>query len=484
MALAIIGGMPETPVLFWFRHDLRLSDNPALTAAAAAGPVVAAYILDNTGAWPMGGASLWWLHHSLESLQKDLAAKNVSLVLRKGDAAHIIPKLLKETGAQKIFWNRVYEPDAQKRDHALQAELEKKKIEVKTFNASLLYEPHEIKNGSGNPFRVFTPFSKACLKEKIAAPVAAPRQLEGAKATIESDALKDWQLLPTKPDWAKGFKHWKPGEKHARDRLYAFLDGALADYPVMRDRPDRDGTSRLSPHLHFGEISPRQIYHAAMHVREREAGKEPQIHKFILEVLWREFSYHLLDSFPKLPSQPLAPSFKDFPWEPNQKYFKAWTKGQTGVPIVDAGMRELWQTGFMHNRVRMITASYLIKNLMQPWQKGEAWFWDCLVDADLANNSASWQWVAGCGADASPYYRIFNPVLQGEKFDPNGAYVRRFVPELAELPDKLLHAPWEADPVTLASHGVVLGKTYPQPLVDLKKSREAALDAFKRIKRA
>ncbi len=474
------------PTLFWFRQDLRLSDQPALRAAAELGPVACVYILDDTLPWPMGGASRWWLHHSLTSLKNDLDKLGVPLILRRGAAKTVLPKLAKDISARAVYWNRLYEPAAIARDTELKTTLKNSGIPVESFNGSLLFEPWEIRNGAGNHFKVFTPFAKSCLMGKAPAlPADTIRKITGAAINATSDTLDGWGLLPTKPDWAKPMKAaWDIGEKAAHKRLHTFLDDGLHHYAAGRDRPDKDNTSRLSPYLHFGEISPRQAFYAAKHIGETstQSGITKQIDKFISELLWREFSYHLLFAHPDLPEAPLNKKYADFPWEPDDELFTAWSKGQTGIPIVDAGMRQLWQTGWMHNRVRMVVASLLIKNMLQPWQRGEAWFWDTLVDADLANNAASWQWVAGSGADASPYYRIFNPVLQGQKFDPNGDYVRKFVPELDKLPTELIHAPWEATPLELKEAGVTLDKTYPRPVVDLKHSRNRALEAHKRIK--
>jgi deoxyribodipyrimidine photo-lyase len=450
------------PVIVWFRQDLRLADNPALHAAAASGaPLICLFILDDkiAGDWKWGGASRWWLHHSLAALDKSLKGK---LVLRKGDAATIIKALVKESGADKVMWNRCYEPFAVERDKALKAGLGDK---AHSFNGALLHEPWELKTGAGTPFRVFTPFWKAMRARDVDKALPAPRALTHHPAT--GDVLADWKLLPTHPNWAKGFD-WTPGEKAAQDALYEFLDG-VDDYGAARDLPDRDGTSRLSPHLHWGEISPRQIWHAVQ-ARSHSHGSET----FLKELGWREFCTQLLFHNPALPEKPLDARFAKFPWRRSEKDFTAWTRGQTGIPIVDAGMRQLWQTGWMHNRVRMIVASLMIKHLGIHWREGERWFWDTLVDADLASNAANWQWVAGCGADAAPFFRIFNPVLQGRKFDPKGAYVRHFVPELTDVPDKYVHAPWEA-PQPPAN--------YPRPIVDLAQGRERALNAFKALKR-
>jgi deoxyribodipyrimidine photo-lyase len=461
------------PVIVWFRQDLRLADNPALARAAETGePVLCVYVLDDEipGPWRLGGASRWWLHHSLQVLKADLAEIGGTLILRRGCGGEVVAALADEIGAGAVFWNRCYEPYAVARDANLKTRLAARGIAAESFNAALLFEPWVPKTGAGTPFRVFTPFWRAlqALPEP-ARPALAPKAVRGFDHRIDSDRLSDWGLLPTSPDWAAGLRaEWQPGEAGAQARLDAFLD-KMADYATARDRPDVEGTSRLSPHLHFGEISPRQIWHA-MRAREPGAGK------FLSEIAWREFAHHLLFHNPGLPDTPLDPRFARFAWRGSDAQFAAWTQGRTGYPIVDAGMRQLWATGWMHNRVRMIAASFLIKHLGIDWRRGEAWFWDTLVDADLANNAASWQWVAGCGADAAPFFRIFNPVLQGEKFDPDGTYVRRWLPELAKLPDKHIHKPWTA-PAALRA----LAKDYPEPIVDLAEGRARALAAFKAL---
>ncbi|MBS0471572.1 MAG: deoxyribodipyrimidine photo-lyase [Proteobacteria bacterium] len=456
------------PALVWFRQDLRLSDNPALAAAAASGrPVICIYVLDDQTAsgWHLGGASRWWLHKSLQSLMRDLAESGGRLILRRGPAEEIIPKCVVETGAALVTWNRCYEPYAIARDTRLKAALIQQGVNVDSFNASLLFEPWTVRTAAGQPYRVFTPFWRA-LRAQPEPPRATPRANPQFGDFDERENLDDWKLLPTKPDWAGGLRDaWTPGEDGAQARLVQFLD-RIDGYAEGRDRPDIEATSRLSPHLHFGEISPRQIWHAAH-------GSE----KFLSEIAWREFAHHLLFHNPDLPEVPLDKRFDRFPWIDDDMALCAWRKGRTGIPIVDAGMRELWQTGWMHNRVRMIVASFLVKHLGIDWRKGEAWFWDTLVDADLANNAASWQWVAGCGADAAPFFRIFNPVLQGEKFDPDGAYVRRYVPEIATLPNRFLHKPWEAPANIRAAI-----KDYPAPIIDLKAGRERALAAFHSLK--
>jgi deoxyribodipyrimidine photo-lyase len=478
------------PVIVWFRQDLRLTDNPALHAAAASGrPVIPLYILDDEtpGRWQAGGASRWWLHHSLAALAADLEKLASRLILKRGRAAAILRQLAAEVDAAAVNWNRCYEPFAIARDKTLKSHLSSDGIAVGSFNAALAFEPWTKQTQSGGPYRVFTPFWKACRDgEAPPRPEPAPETLVAPEAWPESDELDDWRLLPTGPDWAGGLREtWSPGEAGAHERLEAFLDDAVKSYGKDRDRPGIEATSRLSPHLHFGEVGPRQIWHR-VHAWAAGALKGPPsggAETFLKELVWREFSYHLLYHFPELPEKPLRPEFADFPWREDETGLRAWQAGRTGHPIVDAGMRELWATGYMHNRVRMIAASFLIKDLLLPWQAGEAWFWDTLVDADLASNSASWQWVAGCGADAAPYFRIFNPVLQGEKFDTQGDYVRRWVPEIAALPDKFLHKPWEAPEVILREAGIVLGKDYPEPIVDHRAARARALDAFEEIRK-
>ncbi len=474
--------MPEaqSPSLIWFRQDLRLADNPALTAAAMRGsPIVAAYVLDDEtpGRWAMSGASRWWLHRSLVSLSADLKKLGIPLVLRRGLADAVIPNLTTEIGADAVYWNRCYEPFAVARDTAIKAALTRSGVKAESFAAALIAEPWTVKTQSGTPFRVFTPFWRALEKDRRPAkPQKAPAYRQPFRQ-IAGDDLDGWHLLPTKPNWATGFDDWTQGEAGAQKQLALFIDDALGDYPATRNLPGIEGVSRLSPYLHWGEISIRQVWHAI----ELHAGTGADA--YLRELGWRDFAHHLLWQFPDLPEKPFHEEFQAFPWRSDAEALKAWQRGQTGYPFVDAGMRQLWSTGWMHNRVRMVVASFLIKHLLLPWQDGEAWFWDCLVDADLAANAMNWQWVAGSGADAAPYFRIFNPVLQGEKFDADGAYVRRWVPELADLPDKWLHKPWEAPADILAKANVRLGETYPHPIVDHDIARRRALDALKTIRK-
>lgn len=476
-----------SPVILWFRQDLRLRDNAALHAALArGGPVLPVYIVDEAGerAWPPGGAPKWWLHHSLAALDGSLRSRGSRLILARGDSAEVLSALIKTTGAEAVYWNVRYEPAAVVRDENISARLLAAGIEARSFNSTLLFEPQTIANKQGKPFQVFTPFWRYCLTREIAAPVALKAgDLPVPKIWPESLALEHLRLLPGVA-WDAGLSEtWEPGEGGAQKRLRAFVARVMKDYDEARDFPAVAGTARLSPHLHFGEIGPRQVW-AAIEALSKDSGvfpAGPGAAVFLKEIGWREFAYHLLFHFPQTPEQPLREKFKTFRWASDEggTKLRAWQRGQTGYPIVDAGVRELWRTGWMHNRVRMIVASFLVKHLRLPWQQGAAWFWDTLVDADLANNTLGWQWSAGCGADATPYFRIFAPVTQGRKFDAKGAYVRRWIPELARLPDAFLHAPWTAPESVLAQAGVRLGENYPRPIVDHATARAEALAAFK-----
>lgn len=478
--------MSRNPIILWFRQDLRLSDHPALTAALAAGePILCLYVLDDVTpkSWAMGGASRWWLHHSLARLAADLEARGASLTLRSGPAAKVIEGLIAETGATGVYFTRGHAPWSAAEEQAVKRVCEKAGAQCRRFGGFLLFEPEDIRNGSGEPYKVYTPFSRACFAAPAPrVPKPAPKSIPGFAA--KSEKLASFALLPKKPDWSKGFSPlWQPGEAGAQARLKEFLKNRIAIYGEQRNFPGIEATSGLSPHLHFGEASPNQLWHAAKAEMAKAAGKLDKTGEtFLKEVLWREFSYHLLHHWPDLPDNPFKPEYANFPWAKNRKGLKEWQKGLTGYPIVDAGMRELWRTGFMHNRVRMIAASFLIKDLLIPWQEGERWFWDTLVDADIGANAASWQWVAGSGADAAPYFRIFNPVLQGEKFDPDGAYVRAHVPELARMPAEFIHKPWEAPALVLHAAGVKLGENYPERIIEHDFARDRALAALKTLK--
>lgn len=478
------------PVILWFRQDLRLTDQRALTAAIATGqPVIPIYIRDDSspGPWAMGGASRWWLHHSLMALTKNLEELGSRLILRSGPTIEMMEALAAETSATAIFTLAAHEPWASTLEAELHTALSARHVVFKRLSGALLKRPDALTTKTGQPFKVYTPFWRALLaSEPPAEPSPRPTTLKIMKAWPKSEALDTWQLRPTKPDWSAGFSDWQPGEAGAHRRLSTFLKSALVDYDAARNRPDQVGTSQLSPHLHFGELSPATCWYAAKTAADqfRANGSNPDkgLETFHKELAWREFAAHLLVHWPTLPERPFKPEYATFPWVDDANGLSAWQRGQTGYPIVDAGMRQLWHTGWMHNRVRMITASFLIKDLLIPWQKGEAWFWDCLVDADLASNAASWQWVAGCGADAAPYFRIFNPGRQGAAYDPDGAYVKRWVPELAKVPAAHIHEPWTAPPLVLAAAGVTLGETYPNPIVDHAFARDRALKALKCIK--
>jgi len=463
--------------LHWFRNDLRLSDNPALHTAVSNGAVLPVYVLDdeNSGPYQFGGASRVWLHHSLASLNDDL---NGNLVVVSGDAATLIPELVAAHSITKVSWNRMYEPWAIKRDTKIKEHLKGQGVDVQSFNGGLLWEPWDVKKQDGTPYRVFTPFyRKGCLNlPEPRKPLSKPKKIDFVDTQFRG-SIDDLNLLP-KVNWHHSVaKHWKIGEQHAHKRLKSFLSSGINHYKDGRNIPSKPYVSALSPYLRFGEISPNQVWHAA-----RDLAHDRNVDHFCSELGWREFSYNLLYHNPELPTKNLQTKFDKFPWDQNEDALKAWQKGNTGIPFVDAGMRELWQTGTMHNRVRMVVGSFLVKNLLLDWRHGERWFWDTLFDADLANNSASWQWVAGCGADAAPYFRIFNPVGQGQKFDPEGDYVRQYIPELAALPNKYLFNPWEASEEILADAKVVLGQTYPEPIINISQTRTSALEAFASLK--
>ncbi|MAY61407.1 MAG: deoxyribodipyrimidine photolyase [Rhizobiales bacterium] len=470
-------------VLVWFREDFRTADNAALTEAAGHDAVVPLYIREmHPRTRKRGAARNWWLHQSLEDLAASLKRLGAPLILATGDPYVVLGDIARQSGATVIVWNdRPAGPDSET-DRDLAERLLQDGLEVRTFPGALLHDPDKLQTGSGNFYKVFTPFWRALessLQERD--PLPAPGKLSPANTDLESESLSDWKLLPSGPDWAGGLRHtWTPGESGARERLDAFLSEGISGYAHKRDRPDGDHTSCLSPHLAAGEITPAQIFRAMRDNTGTGSNEDRAV--FRKEIGWREFCWHLLAHRPKLDSENFDGRFDDFPWIADSGDLSAWKTGMTGYPIVDAGMRQLWQTGWMHNRVRMIVASFLTKHLLIHWSEGERWFWDTLVDADPANNPANWQWVAGCGADAAPYFRIFNPIIQGEKFDPEGAYVRTYVPEIADLPDKYIHHPWDAPEETLDEAGIELGRTYPKPIVDHKDARERALSAFSTIK--
>jgi deoxyribodipyrimidine photo-lyase len=477
--------MTEAPALLWFRQDLRLGDNPALHAAAGR-PLLPVYVLDDEsgGRWAPGGASRWWLHHSLAALRADLAGRGLPLLLARGRAEAVVPALAEAIGAAEVFAGRMHEPWMREGDRRVEEALKGAGRTLRLFTSATLRAPSEIATGDGRPYSMYAPFAKAALKlGPPGDPLPVPEGLRAVSSPPEGEALDALRLLPQppEPDWAAEFSTlWRPGEAGGRERLERFLQRPLADYSTARNDPGIEGSSGLSPHLHWGEVSPRQVWHAALKTAE---GDEERARPFFNEILWREFSLHLLWHRPDMPEAPLRPQFARFPFSPDPELLRAWKRGRTGYPVVDAGMRQLWRLGWMHNRVRMIAASLLVKHLLQPWQEGSAYFWDTLVDADLGNNSMSWQWIAGSGLDSAPYFRVFSPVAQGEKFDPEGRYVRRFVPELAKLPDRYVHRPWEAPEAVLRGAGVLLGRDYPRPIVEHAAGRQRALDAFAAMRR-
>lgn len=474
------------PSIVWLRRDLRLQDNPALDAAVQRGGEIHIVYIDEVSKAlrPVGGAALWWIDKSLRALSRDVAARGGRLILRRGKPLDILTNIIEATGASSVFWNRRYGAAEREIDSQIKRTLGNHGITVESFNGSLLTEPWTQKTGSGGYYRVFTPYWKtvrAAFAPAAALPV--PNQLHSPHP-VESDNIDDWAWHPSDPDWSTGFSEmWTPGETGAHERLQTFIAHGLSGYGDDRNRPDlRQGTSGLSPHLAAGEISPAQIWRSVRSVIESGEVNIGSAWTFLSEVAWRDFSYVLLFHNSELATANFNTKFDHMPWRDDPAHLEAWQKGQTGYPIVDAGMRQLWHTGWMHNRVRMIVASFLTKHLLIPWQSGEAWFWDTLVDADPASNSASWQWTAGSGADAAPYFRVFNPITQGEKFDVTGDYVRTWCPELSALPRKHLYAPWEASADTLRQAGIELGTVYPKPIVEHKHGRERALDAYNSMK--
>lgn len=474
--------MAAAPTILWFRRDLRLDDNPALALALErGGPVVPVYVWDpasQSDSAP-GGASRAWLHHSLASLDARFRRLGTRLILRRGDTIRALLDLIEETGAGSVVWNRCHEPFFIKRDTGIKESLFAAGLDVRSFNGSLLFTPSRIENKSGQPFKVFTAFWKHCLTLPVRPVIPfGITTWPTLKKRVRSETLDALELRPAS-DWDSSMlQDWSPGESSAQDRLDHFARELAGNYATDRDRPDRDGTSRLSPHLHWGEISPVQVFHQ---IRETGAGTDGEV--FLSEVGWREFAIHSLFHYPDSVDQPLRPKFRSFPWKENDSDLKTWQRGGTGYPLVDAGLRQLWATGWMHNRVRMVAASFLVKHLLQPWQAGAAWFRETLIDADLANNTLGWQWTAGCGADAAPFFRVFNPIRQGERFDPDGVYVRKWVPELSSLPTPWIHRPFEAPESVLSAAGIRLGREYPRPMVDHAEARIRALAAYGQIRK-
>ena len=448
--------------LVWLRNDLRVADNPALYAAFHRGGAVCALFVHETNPQlrAPGGAVRWWLEQSLDLIQKSLNERNVELIVADGDALNIIEQLIKEDGFDSVFWNRRYAPQEREVDAFIKSTLMEQGIHVRSFAGNLLAEPWEIKSGQGGSYQVFTPYAKSLRRQDVSKPLSSPNrrvELSTVKHKSRRDAYKE-------PNWARKMSGlWKIGETAAIGQLYHFFDTTIRSYAGDRDRPDLDGTSKLSAHLRFGEISPRQVWHATVSLMDQDHSTVPGGQKFLSELIWRDFHYHQLYYRPDIAEIDMRDTLANIRWQSNLEVINSWRKGKTGIPIIDAGMRQLWATGWMHNRVRMLVASVLCKNMQIDWREGEKWFWDTLVDADVASNPGSWQWVAGCGMDAAPYFRVFNPVLQGEKFDTKGVYVRKWVPEIAALPDRWIHKPFAAPPAVLREAGVVLGRTYPLP---------------------
>jgi deoxyribodipyrimidine photo-lyase len=473
--------MAARGAIVWFRQDLRLQDNPALSAALERGGwILPLYILgdEEEGDWPAGGASRWWLHESLGQFAATLKSRGSRLILRQGPALTVIRSVVRASGADAIYWNRRYEPASIARDTALKQALRELQLSTQSFNGALLAEPWDIRSPAGKHYRVYTAFRRRFLETvQLPALHATPHKLPTPESWPKSDTLEALQLLPRIAWYRAMAEHWQPGEAGGLKRARRFLRKPLAQYSTQRDRPDRDGTSSVSPHLHFGELSVRALWRLG--ARRTEWSQST----FASELIWREFAHHLLYHHPRTPLEPLDGRFERFAWKNSPAARRAWQRGLTGFPIVDAGMRQLWALGWMHNRLRMIVASLLVKNLRQHWLDGARWFWDTLVDGDLAANTMNWQWTAGCGADAAPYFRIFNPVTQGERFDPEGDYVRRWVPELAKMPARYIHAPHAAPAEVLQAANVHIGRSYPAPRVDLKQSREEALAAYQAMRR-
>ncbi len=480
----------QKATVVWFRDDLRIADHPAFFHAAKSGePIMALYILDekSDGLRPLGSAQKWFLYHALKSLDESLGKIGGCLHLRSGKSREIIREIINNENIGAVHWNRRCGKAELEIDAGLKAELQSVGVVVNSFQGNLLHEPYTTKTGSGGPYRVYSPFWRSLIASgEPRAPFPAPEEIisyNPRNAALPLDAL---QLLPTSPDWAKGWSRiWNPSEKGAAERFDDFVANGIHGYKEGRDFPDRDNISRLSPFLRFGLISPYQVWHGIRHHEAADTVSNTDSEKFLKELAWREFSYHLLFHFPDIGWKNFQERFDEFPWRADgHEHLEAWQRGMTGYPIIDAGMRELWQTGYMHNRVRMVVGSFLVKHLLIDWRQGEKWFWDTLVDGDPANNPASWQWIAGCGADAAPYFRVFNPMLQGNKFDSDGEYVRKYVPELSKLPNQFIHAPFDVQPEILKQYGVTLGKTYPHPIVDHTRGRDRALEAFKELKKA
>jgi deoxyribodipyrimidine photo-lyase len=466
----------KPPRIVWLRRDLRLSDNPAFAPTTDSRPTIPVFIDDDGigAARMLGGASKWWRGESLAMLDRSLRGLGSRLVIRRGLAGDVLDALIEETGADALSFSLSRDPAIAAEETQIVTALHARGVSVEVHDANYLHDPAQLRTGNGGAFKVFTPFWNRLLAFYTPpALIPAPKSLVAPK--VWPDSL-DVAALQVTEAWAAPIgRSWMPGEEAARARLKKFSQSILIDYAHARDRPYIDGTSRLSPHLAWGEISVHTIWR---YLHDKHGAKALP---YLRELGWRDFNMHLLSDFPELGWKPWQEKFATFPAKDDAKLLRVWQRGLTGYPIVDAGLRQLWHTGWMHNRVRMIVGSFLVKDLLLPWQRGEEWFWDTLVDADLSQNAGNWQWVAGCGADAAPFFRVFNPILQGERFDPDGTYVRAWLPELAKLPAKAIHQPWQATPAELAAAGIKLGTSYPHPMVDHAKARNAALAAYKRI---
>ncbi|MBA8821623.1 deoxyribodipyrimidine photolyase [Ochrobactrum sp. P6BS-III] len=455
--------------LVWLRNDLRLADNPALHAASKLGGAVTALFVHETNPQlrAPGGAVRWWLEQSLNLLEKSLNERNVELIVADGEALNIIEQLIEENGFDTIFWNRRYAPQEREVDALIKSILKDKGLHVMSFAGNLLVEPWEIKTGNGSSYQVFTPYAKSLRRHGVSKPLPSQDRL----VELSTVKHKPKRQIYKEAIWSRKMSGlWQIGEAAAIDQLYHFFDATIRNYAGDRDRPDLEGTSKLSPHLRFGEMSPRQAWHATLSLMDQDQSTQAGGEKFLSELIWRDFHYHQLYYRPDIAENDMRDTLADIRWHNDSEMFDVWKTGKTGIPLIDAGMRQLWATGWMHNRVRMLVASVLSKNMQIDWREGEKWFWDTLVDADIASNPGSWQWVAGCGMDAAPYFRVFNPVLQGDKFDTHGVYVRKWVPEIAALPDRWIHKPFAAPEAVLREAGIVLGKTYPLPAFTAPKA--------------
>ena len=474
--------MNNKTIIVWFRKDLRIHDHPALWEASKLGAVIPVFIWspEEEAFDRFAEASQWWLHHSLKALADQLQQLGLTLIVRQGASLPILKEVIQESNANALFFNKRYEPFIQNRDEEIKKELIAENVEVKTFHSHTLFEPHAITNNENQPYKVFTPFWRQCVKRQVPLPLPAPPStFVASKSNLMTIPIEQLSLLSTIPWHQKFSPHWAPGELGAIEQLHVFIEERLGQYKVNRDHPSQMNTSKLSPHLAWGEISPKTIWHTLLNLPQ-----DDQVEAFLRQLVWREFSYHQLIHVPESITSPIRSEFLSFPWQENEQLFTCWKKGRTGYPLVDAGMRQLWETGWMHNRVRMIAASFLVKHLLISWTKGADWFTQTLVDVDLANNTMGWQWVSGSGVDAAPYFRIFNPILQGEKFDVNGEYIRKWIPELSKLPTKYLYQPWIAPKEVLQQSDIELGTTYPYPIIDHAFARERALHAYESIRKA